>query len=257
MNTKENHVAFIMWIIIILVVVAAVILILTSNANLFSNENTENNNPGEQAKNLNDNNVNENNNSSNNNNNNSNNNNSDKSEQSNDNTNDKPATAVTKEEKEATPQAPTEVQIATYTTTLYDKEQTRIDNINLAISKLDGVIIENGAEFSFNNTIGPMNEGNGFKKATGFDSNGKKIKISGGGICQISSTLYNCALIAGFDITERHPHSRRVYYVPKDKDATIFYGSLDLKFVNNSGSKVRIDASATKSTVTITLVKIK
>ena len=129
--------------------------------------------------------------------------------------------------------------------------------LNLAISKLNGVIIENGAEFSFNNTIGPMNEGNGFKKATGFDSNGKKIKISGGGICQISSTLYNCALIAGFDITERHPHSRRVYYVPKDKDATILYGSLDLKFVNNSGSKVRIDASATKSTVTITLVKIK
>lgn len=250
MNTKENHVAFIMWIIIILVVVAAVILILTSNANLFSNENTENNNLGEQAKNLNDNNVNENNN-------NGNNNNSDKSEQSNDNTNDKPATAVAKEEKEATPQTPTEVQIATYTTTLYDKEQTRIDNINLAISKLNGVIIENGAEFSFNNTIGPMNEGNGFKKATGFDSNGKKIKISGGGICQISSTLYNCALIAGFDITERHPHSRRVYYVPKDKDATILYGSLDLKFVNNSGSKVRIDASATKSTVTINLVKIK
>lgn len=249
MNTKENHVAFIMWIIIILVVVAAVILILTSNANLFSNENTENNNPGEQAKNLNDNNVNENNNN--------NSNNSGKSEQSNDNTNDKPATAVAKEEKETAPQAPTEVQIATYTTTLYDKEQTRIDNINLAISKLNGVIIENGAEFSFNNTIGPMNEGNGFKKATGFDSNGKKIKISGGGICQISSTLYNCALIAGFDITERHPHSRRVYYVPKDKDATILYGSLDLKFVNNSGSKVRIDASATKSTVTINLVKIK
>lgn len=247
MNTKENHVAFIMWIIIILVVVAAVILILTSNANLFSNEN---NNPSEQAKNLNDNNVNENNN-------NSNNNNSDKSEQSNDNTNDKPATAVAKEEKKTTHQTPTEVQIATYTTTLYDKEQTRIDNINLAISKLNGVIIENGAEFSFNNTIGPMNEGNGFKKATGFDSNGKKIKISGGGICQISSTLYNCALIAGFDITERHPHSKRVYYVPKDKDATILYGSLDLKFVNNSGSKVRIDASATKSTVTITLVKIK
>ena len=249
MNTKENHVAFIMWIIIILVVVAAVILILTSNANLFSNEN---NNPSEQAKNLNDNNVN-----GNNNNNNSNNNNSDKSEQSNDNTNDKPATAVAKEEKKTAPQPPTEVQIATYTTTLYDKEQTRIDNINLAISKLNGVVIENGAEFSFNNTIGPMNEGNGFKKATGFDSNGKKIKISGGGICQISSTLYNCALIAGFDITERHPHSKRVYYVPKDKDATILYGSLDLKFVNNSGSKVRIDASATKSTVTITLVKIK
>ena len=99
-------------------------------------------------------------------------------------------------------------------------------------------------------------EKSGFKKATGFDANGKKIKISGGGLCQISSTLYNSALIANFNVTERHPHSRRVYYVPKDKDATIFYGSLDLKFINNSGSKVRIDASATESTVTITLIKI-
>ena len=103
---------------------------------------------------------------------------------------------------------------------------------------------------------GPMDESNGFKKATGFDSNGKKIKIAGGGICQISSTLYNSALIAGFEITERHPHSRRVYYVPQDKDATIFYGSLDLKFINNCGSKVRIDAAATESTVTITITKI-
>ena len=169
--------------------------------------------------------------------------------------NNKPAAPVV-EEKKADTKPASETQIATYTTTLYDKEQTRIDNINLAISKLNGVIIEDGAEFSFNNTIGPMDEGSGFKKATGFDSNGKKIKVSGGGICQISSTLYNSALIAGFNITERHPHSRRVYYVPKDKDATIYYGSLDLKFINNSGSKVRIDASATSSTVTITLVKI-
>lgn len=166
--------------------------------------------------------------------------------------NNTPETAIPKE----TQKPPVETQIATYTTTLYDKEKTRIENINLAISKLNGVIIENGAEFSFNNTIGPMDEKSGFKKATGFDGNGKKIKISGGGICQISSTLYNCALISGFQITERHPHSRRVYYVPKDKDATILYSSLDLKFINNSGSKVRIDASCTDSTVTITLIKI-
>jgi vancomycin resistance protein YoaR len=160
------------------------------------------------------------------------------------------------EEKNQNTKPTTEVQIATYTTTLYDKEQTRIENINLAISKLNGIIIQNNTEFSFNNTLGPMDENSGFKKATGFDSNGKKIKISGGGICQISSTLYNSALIAGFEITERHPHSRRVYYVPKDKDATILYGSLDLKFINNSGAKIRIDASATESTVTISLVKI-
>lgn len=240
MNTKENHVTFIMCIIIIAVVIAAVILIFTSNVDLFNNQSeenkvTEDNNTKKENENSNE--VNNN------------------STNKTDKNNNKPATPVV-EEKKADTKPASETQIATYTTTLYDKEQTRIDNINLAISKLNGVIIEDGAEFSFNNTIGPMDEGSGFKKATGFDSNGKKIKVSGGGICQISSTLYNSALIAGFNITERHPHSRRVYYVPKDKDATIYYGSLDLKFINNSGSKVRIDASATSSTVTITLVKI-
>lgn len=149
-----------------------------------------------------------------------------------------------------------ETEIATYTTTLYDKEQNRIDNINLAISKLNGKIIKTGEEFSFNNTIGPMDESNGFKKATGFDTNGKKIKISGGGLCQISSTLYNAALIANFNVTERHPHSRRVYYVPKDKDATIFYGSLDLKFINTSDKDVKILASNTDTQVTIKLIKL-
>ena len=149
-----------------------------------------------------------------------------------------------------------EIEIASYTTTLYDKEQNRIDNINLAISKLNGKVIQKGEEFSFNNTIGPMDESNGFKKATGFDTNGKKIKISGGGLCQISSTLYNTALIANFNVTERHPHSRRVYYVPKDKDATIFYGSLDLKFINTSDADVKIIASNTDTQVTIKLVKL-
>ena len=240
MNTKENHVTFIMCIIIIAVVIAAVILIFTSNVDLFNNQSeenkvTEDNNTKKENENSNE--VNNN------------------STNKTDKNNNKPAAPVV-EEKKADTKPASETQIATYTTTLYDKEQTRIDNINLAISKLNGVIIEDGAEFSFNNTIGPMDEGSGFKKATGFDSNGKKIKVAGGGICQISSTLYNSALIAGFNITERHPHSRRVYYVPKDKDATIYYGSLDLKFINNSGSKVRIDASATSSTVTITLVKI-
>lgn len=128
----------------------------------------------------------------------------------------------------------TETEIANFTSTLYDRDENRVFNIGLAISKLNGKTVKNGEEFSFNNTIGPMDEANGYKKAVGFDTNGKKIKVSGGGMCQISSTLYNSVLIAGLQVTERHPHSRRVYYVPKDKDATIYYGSLDFKFINNS-----------------------
>ena len=88
-----------------------------------------------------------------------------------------------------------ETQIATYTTTIYDTEESRIHNITLAIGKLDNAIVEEGEEFSFNNTIGPMGANQGYQKATGFDGNGKKIKIYGGGMCQISSTLYNAVLI--------------------------------------------------------------
>ena len=243
-NKKENIVAVIMYIIIALVVIGIIYLVFTSNINLLNNESNDDNIQNQYIKNEeNDQNkVTESNNSN-------------SETENNINISEEKINEIENEKNKVTT-PPKEEQIATYTTTLYDKEKTRIENINLAISKLNGVIVENGSEFSFNNTIGPMDESNGFKKATGFDSKGGKIKISGGGLCQISSTLYNSALIAGFEITERHPHSRRVYYVPKDKDATIFYGSLDLKFINNSGSKVRIDASATESTVTINLVKI-
>lgn len=243
-NKNDNIVAIIMYIIIALAIIGIIYLVFTSNINLLNNESSDNTIQNQYIKNE-ENDTNK------------------VSEENNNENNTENDINISKEKlneieneknKLNTPQK--EEQIATYTTTLYDKEQTRIENINLAISKLNAVVIENGTEFSFNNTIGPMDGSNGFKKATGFDSKGRKIKISGGGICQISSTLYNSALIAGFEITERHPHSRRVYYVPKDKDATIFYGSLDLKFINNSGSKVRIDASATESTVTITLIKI-
>lgn len=149
-----------------------------------------------------------------------------------------------------------ETEISKYSTTIYDTEEARIHNIKLAISKLDNVTIKAGEEFSFNNTIGAMGEKQGYKKATGFDGNGKKIKIYGGGMCQISSTLYNAALIANFEITERHAHSRRVYYVPKDKDATVSYGGADLKFKNNKNNDVKILATTDGHEVTIRLIEI-
>lgn len=147
-------------------------------------------------------------------------------------------------------------QIATYTTTIYDTDTNRVDNITLANSKLNGYIIKVGEEFSFNNVIGPMDESQGFKKALGFDGEGNKIEISGGGICQISSTLYNAVLIANLEVTERHPHSHRVYYVPQDKDATIFYGTYDLKFINNTDRDIKIETTNDNANVTINLIKI-
>ena len=101
-----------------------------------------------------------------------------------------------------------------------------------------------------------MDSSNGFKEALGFDSDGNKIKIFGGGICQLSSTLYNCTLDANMNITERHPHSRRVYYVPENKDATILYGTLDFKFINNRSNDIKILSTSDGSTVTVKLIEI-
>ena len=151
---------------------------------------------------------------------------------------------------------PVETEIASFTSTLYDKDQNRVDNITLAISKINGKIVKPNEEFSFNNTVGPMDEEHGFKKAVGFDSEGRKIQIPGGGMCQISSTMYNAVLMANLEVTERHPHSRRVYYVPKDKDATIYYGSLDFKFKNNTQDDIKIEATNDNQNVTIKLKKI-
>ena len=160
--------------------------------------------------------------------------------------------------EETSPKLKTEfMEIATYTTNIYDKDDNRIHNIKLACSSLNGHVVASGEEFSFNNTMGNMGKEDGYKKALGFDSEGNKIKVYGGGICQISSTLYNALLIAKLEVTERHAHSRRVYYVPKDKDATVFSGGPDLKFINNTDNDITIYASTDGYTVTISLKQKK
>ena len=148
-------------------------------------------------------------------------------------------------------------KISSYTTEIYDDDKNRVYNIKLACKRLDGHIVRAGEEFSFNNKMGKMGEAEGYKKALGFDSYGNKIKVFGGGLCQISSTLYNSVLIADLKVTERHAHSRRVYYVPKNKDATIFYGGPDFKFINNTDSNIMICATTDGYSVTVTLKQEK
>lgn len=148
-------------------------------------------------------------------------------------------------------------EISSYTTDIYDKDKNRIYNIKLACERLDGHIVKPGEEFSFNNKLGNMGKAEGYKKSIGFDSNGNKIQMYGGGICQISSTLYNAVLIAKFEVTERHAHSRRVYYVPKNKDATVFAGGPDFKFKNTSDSNVMICTYTDGYKVIVTLKQEK
>ena len=147
----------------------------------------------------------------------------------------------------------TYIDIASYTTKIQDTDKNRVYNITLASEKLDGHIVAPNTEFSFNNKMGNMGAADGYKKALGFDSNGNKIKVYGGGICQISSTLYNAVMAANLKVTERHAHSRRVYYVPKGKDATVFSGGPDFKFINTLQNNIMICVHTDGYTVTVTL----
>ena len=150
-----------------------------------------------------------------------------------------------------------EIQIATFSTKIYNKESERQNNISITCSKLNDVIIKNGSTFSFCNTIGPATSAKGYKEADIFDKDGNKKKGLGGGNCQVSTTLYNAALsVQGLVVTERHEHSNKVPYIRSGKDAAVAYGSYDLKFKNNTGFDIKIKATATSNNVTIALNKI-
>lgn len=122
---------------------------------------------------------------------------------------------------------------AEYSTVLADVPN-RMENIKVAAESLDGIIILPREEVSFNSIVGPRNTERGFLPAP-IIMGGKFEMGIGGGICQVSSTLYNTVLLAGLEIKERYNHSVAIAYVPLGRDATVVYGSKDLKFTNNSG----------------------
>ena len=143
-------------------------------------------------------------------------------------------------------------------TTLYSKDSERQHNIQLTCSSLNGTIVKNGETFSFCSTVGPATSEKGYQKADIFDNKGNKKKGYGGGNCQISSTLYNAVMaVPNLEVVERHPHSNKVPYVKKGKDAAVAYGSYDFKFKNNTGNDIRILAGVDSSCVTTSLWSIQ
>lgn len=149
-----------------------------------------------------------------------------------------------------------EEDITSYTTEILDRKGTRIHNIKLAVEKLTDASVAPGETFSFNSRVGKMGKEQGYEKAESFKTDGTKFLEYGGGICQVSSTLYNTVLDSGLEVVERHPHSRRVYYVPKNRDATIYYGHKDFKFKNTLENTIKIYAEASDTNLTIRLVKL-
>ena len=131
--------------------------------------------------------------------------------------------------------------LSSYTTYFDGGNGARSHNIRLAASEIDGTVLENGEIFSFNGTVGPRSAERGFERANIIE-NGEFVEGIGGGVCQVSTTLYNAALLAGCKVVEYHPHSLAVSYVPPSRDAMVSGTFFDLKFENATGSTVYINA---------------
>lgn len=116
----------------------------------------------------------------------------------------------------------------------------RIHNIKLGMSKFNGIILKPGEEFSFNKMLGEIDEKEGYLAELVIKS-GELVREYGGGLCQVATTVFRSAILAGLDIIERKPHSFPVqYYNPQGFDATIYPGVVDLKFTNNTESHVLV-----------------
>jgi len=141
-------------------------------------------------------------------------------------------------------------------TSLYNHSiPNRIHNVKLAASRVSGILVKPGEEFSFDKYLGDVSRATGYATAYVI-TNGKTVLGDGGGVCQVSTTLFRALLNAGLPITERHAHAYRVGYYEEDSppgiDATVFYPSVDLKFVNDTGNYILIQSTASEDELRLT-----
>lgn len=129
--------------------------------------------------------------------------------------------------------------ISSAVTNASSSSSNRLSNIALAISLINGTCLEPGETFSFNQTVGERTTARGFKTAPAYYS-GEVTQEVGGGICQVSTTLFNAAVKANLTINERHAHSLTVSYVDAGKDAAVDWGNKDLRFTNSTDERVYI-----------------
>lgn len=147
-------------------------------------------------------------------------------------------------------------KLSTYTTRYDGGDENRSTNLKIACEKINDKIILPGETFSYNKTLGARTTSAGYKTAKVYE-NGAVVDGIGGGICQISSTLYNAVLKANLEIVERRNHQFITSYVPEGRDATVAYGVTDFKFKNNRKYAVKIKATASNGVATIDIYGIK
>jgi len=146
-------------------------------------------------------------------------------------------------------------ELGTYSTSLENKEENTVYNIRLASEVINGILLKPQEIFSFNKYVGPAEKADGYKEST-IIANGVFVNGYGGGICQVSSTLYNVVLLANLPIVERYNHS--VYgdatkYVPLGQDAAIFYEFKNLRFKNNSDYMIVIFSKVFRDTLQVSI----
>ncbi|CUM70726.1 VanW family protein [Turicibacter sanguinis] len=142
-----------------------------------------------------------------------------------------------------------DTKISTYSST-YPAGIPRAKNVELAASKVNKTLLMPNDEFSYAEKVAPVDAAHGYVDATIF-LNGKAVPGIGGGICQVSSTLYNTQLEAGIIATERRNHSLSVNYVPLGQDATMADNAIDLKFINTLDYPIYINVMAEYGTLTV------
>lgn len=143
-------------------------------------------------------------------------------------------------------------QLATYSTTYASSNTTRTANLKAAVEKLNDIKIPAGEVFSFNQTVGKRTVTAGYETAKVING-GEFVDGLGGGVCQVSSTVFECVLRANIEIVYRTYHSLEIGYVPLGGDATVQWNSKDFKFKNNLGCDVKLELTCSNGRLTCTL----
>ncbi len=143
-------------------------------------------------------------------------------------------------------------ELGSFETSYYGSDEGRATNIEVGVSYINGTLLQPGEEFSTDGAMRPYTEERGFKPAASYE-NGDVVESMGGGICQISTTLYNAVLYAELEVTQRQPHSMRVGYVKAGRDAAIADDVKDFKFKNNTDHPVYIYGHAEKESLTFSI----
>ena len=146
--------------------------------------------------------------------------------------------------------------LATYKTTYDSSNTNRTTNLRLASNKINGTVIMPGEVFSYNKVVGKRTIAAGYKNAAMF-SEGQVVDGLGGGICQVSSTLYNSALYADMTMTSRTNHMYVPSYVKGGRDATVVWGAIDFKFRNDRDYPVKIESSVSGGVCTVSFYGLR